>query len=102
LIDQMLRTGGSIAVPAGALAQAWRGSPRQHELWVLVGGKDVDTPPLDVRQALAAGVMLAARGGSDVVDASVVLTARERRHWVVTSDAEDLRQLDPDLPIVEV
>ena len=102
LIDQMLRTGGSIAVPAGALAQAWRGSPRQHQLWILLGGKDVETPPLDVRQALAAGVMLAARGGSDVVDASVVLTARERRHWVVTSDAEDLRQLDPDLPIVEV
>lgn len=102
LIDQLQRAGRSVAVPTGALAQAWRGSPRQHQLAVLIGGNDVEIPPLDVRQALAAGVLLAAMGGSDVVDASVVLTARERGHWVVTSDASDLRRLDPDLPIIEV
>jgi hypothetical protein len=102
LIDQLQRTGRSIAVPAGALAQAWRGSPRQHELMLLLGGEGVEIPALDSRQALAIGVMLALMGGSDVVDASVVLTARERQHWVVTSDADDLRQLDRDLPIIEV
>lgn len=102
LIDQWQRAGRSVAVPAGALAQAWRGSPRQHQLWHLLGAADVEIPPLDVRQALAVGVLLAALGGNDVIDASVVLTARERRHWVVTSDADDLRRLDPDLPIIEV
>lgn len=101
LIDQLQRTGRSIAVPAGALAQAWRGSPRQHELMLLLGGEGVEIPALDSRQALAIGVMLALMGG-DVVNASVVLTARERQHWVVTSDADDLRQLDRDLPIIEV
>lgn len=102
LIDQLQRTGRSIAVPAGALAQAWRGSPRQHELMLLLGGEGVEIPALDSRQAVAIGVMLALMGGSDVVDASVVLTARERQHWVVTSDADDLRRLDRDLPIIEV
>jgi len=91
-----------VSIPAGALAQAWRGSPRQHELAVLLGGDDVEIAPLDMRQALGVGVLLAAMGGSDVVDASVVLTGRERGHWVASSDAGDLRRLDPDLPIIEV
>lgn len=68
---------------------------------LLLGGEGVEIPALDSRQALAIGVMLALMGG-DVVNASVVLTARERQHWVVTSDADDLRQLDRDLPIIEV
>ena len=96
------RNGQSVAVPAGALAQAWRGSRRQHRLVRLLDADDVEIPALDMPQALAAGAMLAARGGKDVIDASVVLTARERGHWVATSDAKDLRRLDPDLPIIEV
>ena len=47
-------------------------------------------------------VLLAATGSRDAIDASVVLTARERRHWVVTSDPDDLHRLDPDLPVIAV
>ena len=102
LIQQFPAATGSISIPAGALAQAWRGSPRQHDLAVLLNQDEVDVAPLDLTQALAAGELLASSGTSDVVDVSVVLTARERQHWVVTSDAADLRRLDPDLPIIEV
>ncbi len=43
-----------------------------------------------------------ASGTRDVIDASIVLCARRRGHGVVTSDAGDLRRLDPDLRYVEV
>lgn len=102
LLGSLLLRERQVTVPAGALAQAWRGSPRQHELARLLGAEDVEMAPLDLNQALAAGVLLAASGGKDVIDASVVITARERGHWVATSDASDLRRLDPDLPIIEV
>jgi hypothetical protein len=102
LVEQFAGTPGSIAVPAGALAQAWRASPRQHPIAVLLNDDEVDVPALDLAQALGVGALLALTGTSDLVDASVVLTARERHHWVVTSDAKDLRRLDPDLPIIEV
>ena len=52
--------------------------------------------------ARAAGQLCGARGTSDVVDASVVLCARARKHAVVTSDVGDLRRLDPALPLVAV
>jgi hypothetical protein len=79
----------------------WRGSRRQHRLVQLLGADNVEIRSLDLAQAMAVGASLA-RGGNDVIDASVVLTARERQHWVVTSDGADLRRLDPDLPIIEV
>jgi hypothetical protein len=101
LVNRAERMGRHIAIPAGALAQAWRGSRRQHRLTLLLGS-EVEVPPLDVTQSLAIGVLLAARGGSDVVDASVVITARDRGHWVATSDPDDLRRLDPGLPLIEV
>jgi hypothetical protein len=59
-------------------------------------------PALDLRQALAVGALLAATGSSDVVDAAVVVTARERRHCVVTSDGDDFRRLDSSLPLIEI
>ena len=101
LLDHLDRISQPVAVPAGALAQAWRGSRRQHRLALLLGS-DVEIAPLDLTQSLAIGVLLASTGGSDVVDASVVITARDRGHWVATADADDLRRLDPDLPVIEV
>ena len=55
--------------------------------------------PLDTRTAFVVGLLLGRRGGSDVVDASVVLCARTHGQGVVTSDPDDLRRLDPDLPL---
>lgn len=102
LVEQFASAGGSISIPAGALAQAWRASPRQHRLAVLLNDDAVEVAPLDLEQSLAIGALLAATGTADVVDASVVLTARARRYWVATSDVKDLRRLDPDLPVIEV
>jgi hypothetical protein len=49
---------------------------------------------LDVATAHAIGRMLALRGTSDVIDASVVICARRHRQPIVTSDVEDLQRLD--------
>ena len=102
LIDRLVGIGGAIAIPAAALSQAWRASSRQHALAVLLTDDGVEVPGLDLRQALTVGALLAATGTSDVVDASVVVTARERRHCVVTSDADDLRRLDSSLTLIEI
>ena len=102
LVQQFTTLEASISIPAGALAQAWRSSPRQYPLAVLLSDDHVMIEALDLKQSLAIGALLASTGTSDVIDASVVITARERGHWVVTSDAGDLRRLDPDLPVIEV
>lgn len=102
LLEAMRILDRKVIIPAGALAQAWRGSARQHRLVRLLAAPEVGIRAFDLSQALAAGALLAARGGSDVIDASVVVTAQEGQQSVVTSDAADLRRLDPDLPIIEV
>ncbi|MGH8826666.1 MAG: PIN domain-containing protein [Jiangellaceae bacterium] len=102
LVRRASRTGARISIPAGVLAQAWRASRRQHALAVLLGQDNVIVVPLDTRSALACGAVLAATGTSDVVDASVVVTARELGSVVVTSDPGDIATLDPDLEIVTI
>jgi hypothetical protein len=37
-----------------------------------------------------------------VIDASVVLIARRERAVIVTSDAGDVRRLDPDVVVVRI
>jgi hypothetical protein len=49
---------------------------------------------LDHVLAEAVGVLCGERKTSDVVDASVVLTARRENAPIVTSDIDDLRRLD--------
>ena len=89
-----------LAVPAGAAAQAYRDPVRQVALNRLLAHPRVETVPLDLPLARAAGALCAARGTSDVVDASVVLCARQRGGRVASTDPDDLRRLDPDLQVV--
>ncbi|MGH3832929.1 MAG: hypothetical protein ACRDRS_21235 [Pseudonocardiaceae bacterium] len=56
----------------------------------------------DAMTARAAGVLCGRTGTSDVVDATVVLCARERHHHVVTSDPEDFAALDAQLSLIVV
>jgi hypothetical protein len=77
-------------IPAGVLAQAWRGGP-QPLLARLVVGCDID--PLDETGARIVGVALARSGTDDVVDASVVVGALRRGDSVVTSDRDDVTHL---------
>lgn len=75
---------------AGVLGQVWRGGPRQARLSQAVGG--IDVRALDEPLGRAAGQLLAAAGLADVIDAGVVLLARDGDE-IVTVDLEDLEQL---------
>ena len=99
LCREALRTGSRLVVPAGVLGQVWRGGARQVALRALLLGETTSVPPLDQAMAEAAGVLCGRAGAADVIDASVVLTARHEHAVVVTIDVEDLRRLDPTLPI---
>jgi predicted nucleic acid-binding protein len=89
-------------VPTGVVAQVWRGSPRQHAAIRLLRTGAVRAEPLSEEVALRIGLLLAATGTSDVVDAHVVLLARRLDALVVTSDPDDLVRLDRGLDLVTV
>jgi hypothetical protein len=74
-------------VPAGVLAQAWRGGP-QAELSRFLLGCRVDA--LTEFGSRATGHACARSRTSDVVDASVVVGALARADVVFTSDPDDL------------
>lgn len=99
LVREAEQTSAVLTIPVGALAQAWRDGSRQARLAALVKSRTSDVALLDEPAAKAAGVLCGRAGTSDVIDASVVLTARERGVGVVTVDPDDLRRLDPDLEI---
>ena len=91
-----------LSVPAGVVAQAWRGGPRQARVARLLADPDVRVVPLDDMTARAVGLLCGRSGHRDIVDVHVVLAAQEQRHTVVTSDPEDLRAVHPGLPLIEV
>jgi predicted nucleic acid-binding protein len=100
-IDEAVRRGGTICVPAGAIAQAWR-SPRQVRLARLLRTRDLEVAVMTLSVARVVGEMCARSGHPDVIDVHVALCARERTHAVVTSDPEDIQRVDPTLPLVRV
>jgi hypothetical protein len=69
---------------------------------VAAGYNAGDIAPLDEHIARSCGELCGAKGTSDVIDASVVLLAREHHDIIVTSDVDDLRRLDPKSQIVEI
>ncbi len=80
-----------VLVPVGALAQAWRGGPRQARLARAVA--DLELASFD-DIALAAGELCGKAGTADVVDSSVALVAaRSGVTHLYTSDPEDLGRL---------
>jgi thiazole synthase ThiGH ThiG subunit len=89
-------------VPAGVIAQIWRGSSRQHPISRLLATGAIRVDCMDDATARAVGIMLGASGTSDVVDGHVVLLARRARATVYTSDSGDLARIDPSLDIVSV
>ncbi len=83
-------------VPAGVLAQGWRGGP-QAEISRLLSGCRVED--LDETRARSVGTACATAGTSDVVDASVVVGAAARHDLVVTGDDRDLTRLREALSV---
>lgn len=102
LIARSLLHGHSLAVPAGVVAQVWRDGRRQVRLARLLGAREIDIVVLDDQRAREAGQLCGVRGTTDIVDASVVLCARARRHRIVTSDPDDLRRLDSETVLIAV
>lgn len=93
---------GPIVVPAPVLAQAWRDGSKQVRLARLVASPSTVVEPLDDFTAKAVGVLLGRSGTADVVDASVVVSARRHQALVLTSDAADLLRIDPHLVVEEL
>lgn len=101
-VDEAHAAGAGLVVPAGVVARAWRGGTRQARLDRFLRLTTVTVVPLDEPEARAAGALCGHAGTADVIDASVVICARDRDHVVVTSDPRDLATLDPTLQIVEL
>ena len=97
LLRAALDADARTVIPAGVLAQVWRDPLKQVALGALSRATTTEVVSLDQVLAEAAGALCGKRRTSDVIDASVVLTARRERAVVVTSDVEDLHHLDPSL-----
>ena len=87
--------GDLLQVPAGVIGQAWRDGRRQVLLSrALAYCEEV---PLDGPTARAAGTLCGRTGSSDVIDASVVVTAAGLGPYgevvVLTSDPHDIGKL---------
>ena len=98
-LTEAVRRGGTICVPVGAIAQAWRSS-RQVRLARLLKSRDIDVAVMTPNVARSAGLLCARSGHDDVIDVHVALCARERRHAVITSDPDDISRVDPALPVI--
>jgi hypothetical protein len=100
LLARARETGARATVPATVLAQAIRRPERQARLSRLIRQPTTDVIGLGRVDATNVGRLLAASGTSDIADAHVVICARRADQPVVTSDPGDLRQLDPNIPLV--
>jgi predicted nucleic acid-binding protein len=100
------QAGQEVVIPAGVLAQVWRNGEKQVALTRFLKSRiGLRTPriePLDARNARWAGEICAAAGTSDVIDASVVISARLNGNAVVTSDPEDIRAFDARVAVIPV
>lgn len=102
LLRRVIEQGMTLAVPAGVVAQAWRGGPRQARVARLLADPAVRVPSLDETTARAVGLLCGRSGRPDIVDGHVSLHARDERHAVVTSDPEDIHAIDPGLRVIRV
>lgn len=101
VMEAARRQGRALVVPAAVVGQVWRGGSRQARLARFLAARGVEVEPLTQAGAKAAGVVCGAAGTADVVDASVVVTARRRHATVMTSDRMDLELLDPDIAVID-
>jgi predicted nucleic acid-binding protein len=79
-----------------------RNPARQARLSRLIRQAGTDLIPLDGPDATAVGLLLARTATADIVDAHVVICAQRGGQAVVTSDADDLRRIGPELRVVVV
>ncbi len=80
-----------IVVPAIVVGQAWRDGRRQARLSRFLRTCQIE--PTDLETAKAAGVLCGQAGRSDVVDATVMVTALTHHAIIVTSDHKGMTEL---------
>jgi predicted nucleic acid-binding protein len=102
LLDQAQKRNVSFHVPAGVVGQAWRDGRRQATLARFLRTEAVHVVALDGLLARTCGELCGAAGTSDVIDASVVVVARQQRAPIITGDADDLKRLDRKAVLIEV
>lgn len=102
LLARARETGARVTVPASALAQAIRKPERQVRLARLIRQPTTYVISVDRVDATNIGRLLAATGTADITDAHVVICARRAAQPVVTSDAGDLRRLDPAIRLISI
>lgn len=91
LLKRELAAGRVPVTHGGVVGQVWRGgSGKQANLARLLRGSDV--VPLDDAFGRRAGLLLALSNTSDVIDAAVVLLAKDG-DTIITSDTDDLEPL---------
>jgi hypothetical protein len=90
LIELGRRAGAALITAAPVVAQAWRGGARQARLARLL--PMVDVRGTGLREARAAGELLAASGTSDAIDALIVMVTSPGDQ-LLTSDPTDLHTL---------
>ena len=99
-VEEAMAARAELAIPAGVVAQAWRGGARQVRIAKLLQLQVTSIVALDTKLALRVGAKCASTGATDVVDVSVAICASERGHPVVTSDPDDIAAIDPSLTLV--
>ncbi|HET9898440.1 MAG TPA: PIN domain-containing protein [Streptosporangiaceae bacterium] len=86
-----MEEGREVFVPAIVVGQAWRNGSRQALLGRLLRTCEVE--PIMVETAKAAGVLCGKARSSDVVDATVIVTALAHRAIIFSSDDGHLAKL---------
>lgn len=102
LLQRALAQGRELRVPAGVVGQAWRDGRVQATLARFLRSEEVEIVLLDEQLARSCGELCEATGSSDIIDASVVILARDGRAPIVTGDPDDLRRLDPAAQMIVV
>lgn len=100
LIDRLFNENTPLLTSAAVVAQVWRGGSHQAPLVRLLAR--VEIVALDATVARFIGRLLGRSRMKDVVDAHVVWLAQTRNWRVLTSDPEDLRQLDATIDLVTI
>jgi hypothetical protein len=86
-----VRAGSVPVTHGGVVGQVWRGGSARQAL-LAKALAEVEVRPLDNSLGLASGALLGATSGRDVIDAALVLLARDGDQ-IVTSDPDDIALL---------
>src|ERR1017187_10209312 len=100
LLDRALAQRLTFRVPSGVVGQAWRDGRVQVTLARFLRINEGEIVPLDEQLARACGELCGATDTADIIDASVVILARARGDYIVTSVPRDLKRLDPACPVI--